>query len=962
MAALRSLLCLAIAGAAFAQGYPDSVVAQIPVGGDPTDLSVLPNGTHAYVANQDSQYVTVVDIQNRQVVGHVTCGNNPYMAATTPDGKYVYVTSEGDDNVSVIRTSDNTVVTTIPVGRNPHRLSISPDGSRCYTANENDNSVSVIRTSDNTVIATVPVGPTPRDVDCDNQYIYTANLHGTTLTKIRASDNTVVATINLGFSAHRVRVMPGGEYAYAAAYGGWQIGVVRTSDDTLIATIDAGASVAGMCFVDSGKYMFVASSYNGGSALVIRTSDNVIVDRIRTGSSPLAVNHPANESYVASADRTSKTVTVIGYRYQHDVCPVRILAPLGAVDSGTVMQPMVLVRNQGATADIFPVTMQIGSGYTGTIQDTLSAGVSDTVAFPAWTAGPVGTSPVVCFTELVGDENPANDTVTDSVLVNRVDITDVGATAILAPSGIIDSGTVVTPVAVVRNFGTGTTIFPVTMTIDGFYTQTVTESLPAGTADSVSFPPWTAEPSGTFAVTCHTTLLGDENPANDTARDSVRVGRPLQVDAGVQSILSPHGSVDSGSSYAPSAVVRNYGLTDAVFPVTMLIGTGYTQVISETLPANSTDTVSFQGWDALQVGAFSVVCFTSLAGDEEPANDTIRDSVRVVGPPVHDVGAVAIVVPAGELHAGDTVIPRARIRNFGNTVERFFNVRFRIGASYNRTASEALTLYPDSLVEMTFAPWVAASGAWAVSCSTMLASDENRANDKVASTVQAFAQRLHIEPDRSDRLEMSERKTFQFYALIDGDIGGVVELARPAAPAGWGLRLADTTGANDLTDTDADGIPDLGYVAAGETSRFSLEVQTPSGLAGDPASFAQRTFVIAGQMGSDSTVADTALLVVTLVPGFSVHNYPNPFSGNTTFVMGLPADGRVSLTVYTRAGERVCRVLENTDVPAGVHVVRWDGVNDNGRSIAPGTYEYVLDYVHAGKTDRIRKRLVITRE
>jgi len=85
-------------------------------------------------------------------------------------------------------------------------------------------------------------------------------------------------------------------------------------------------------------------------------------------------------------------------------------------------------------------------------------------------------------------------------------------------------------------------------------------------------------------------------------------------------------------------------------------------------------------------------------------------------------------------------------------------------------------------------------------------------------------------------------------------------------------------------------------------------------------------------------------------------------SDHTAFVIGLPDGGKVSLTIYTRAGERVCRVLEAEDRPAGVHLVRWDGVNDNGRSIAPGTYEYLLDYVHAGKTDRIRKKLVVTRE
>jgi hypothetical protein len=165
---------------------------------------------------------------------------------------------------------------------------------------------------------------------------------------------------------------------------------------------------------------------------------------------------------------------------------------------------------------------------------------------------------------------------------------------------------------------------------------------------------------------------------------------------------------------------------------------------------------------------------------------------------------------------------------------------------------------------------------------------------------------------------------------------------------------------NDLTDTDGDGIPDLGYVAPGESSWFSLDVTAPSGLVGDTASLTRPTFLIAGHLGDDTLVADTAVLNLTLMPAFSVHNFPNPFSDHTAFVVGLPADGEVSLTVYTRAGERVCRVLDGVDKPTGVHVVRWDAVNDNGRVVAPGTYEYVLDYVHAGKTDRIRKKLVVS--
>ena len=135
-----------------------------------------------------------------------------------------------------------------------------------------------------------------------------------------------------------------------------------------------------------------------------------------------------------------------------------------------------------------------------------------------------------------------------------------------------------------------------------------------------------------------------------------------------------------------------------------------------------------------------------------------------------------------------------------------------------------------------------------------------------------------------------------------------------------------------------------------------------TGTQGDTATLAQVTIPAAGHVGGRPDIADTAALTLTLVPELSIHNFPNPFSDHTSFVIGLPEDGRASLTVYTRAGERVCRVLTNAFLPAGVHLVRWDGVNDHGRSIAPGTYEYLLDYVHSGKTDRIHKKLVLRRQ
>jgi YVTN family beta-propeller protein len=135
MAAAWSLLCLVIAGAAFAQGFPDSVVAEIPVDGDPTNVAALPNGEYLYVGNETVDYVTVVRLTDRTVIGTVATGASPWELTASPSGDYVYAANLNSNSVSVIRTSNNTVVATVPVGSSPCLVTFRPTGDFAYVAN-----------------------------------------------------------------------------------------------------------------------------------------------------------------------------------------------------------------------------------------------------------------------------------------------------------------------------------------------------------------------------------------------------------------------------------------------------------------------------------------------------------------------------------------------------------------------------------------------------------------------------------------------------------------------------------------------------------------------------------------------------------------------------------------------------------------------------------------------------------
>ncbi|MEO0086173.1 MAG: S8 family serine peptidase, partial [candidate division WOR-3 bacterium] len=107
--------------------------------------------------------------------------------------------------------------------------------------------------------------------------------------------------------------------------------------------------------------------------------------------------------------------------------------------------------------------------------------------------------------------------------VYRLTLTDVGTMAIIAPTGVIDSGTVVTPQAIVRNFGDTPETFQVKFIIGAGYWDTTSVSLAAGDYDTVTFTNWLADQVGAFPVKCTTLLAADMNPANDAILDSVTV-------------------------------------------------------------------------------------------------------------------------------------------------------------------------------------------------------------------------------------------------------------------------------------------------------------------------------------------------------------------------------------------------------------------------------------------------------
>jgi hypothetical protein len=85
-------------------------------------------------------------------------------------------------------------------------------------------------------------------------------------------------------------------------------------------------------------------------------------------------------------------------------------------------------------------------------------------------------------------------------------------------------------------------------------------------------------------------------------------------------------------------------------------------------------------------------------------------------------------------------------------------------------------------------------------------------------------------------------------------------------------------------------------------------------------------------------------------------NRPNPFNPETAVELRLPQQSQVTVRIFDVSG-RLVRGLVDGSMPAGIHTVRWNGRDQEGRPQASGVYFYE---VRANQFSR-RLRMVLLR-
>ncbi len=199
-----------------------SVGAVLPVGADPAQVAVTPDGVQVLATGSCSKDLSVLDAGSGRPVARIPLGAAAQGLAVSADSRTAYLSLAGSDVLRQVNLRTRAVSDLVRAGKGPGRLLLSRDGTRLFVAQDGPAAVSAVDLRTGKVTATVRVGSRPLALalSTDGTALYVAGSGKAGLTTVATADLAVVQRVRTPSAGVDVVYEPSRKRVWLACAGG----------------------------------------------------------------------------------------------------------------------------------------------------------------------------------------------------------------------------------------------------------------------------------------------------------------------------------------------------------------------------------------------------------------------------------------------------------------------------------------------------------------------------------------------------------------------------------------------------------------------------------------------------------------------------------------------------------------------------------------------------------------------
>lgn len=272
--------------------HPDGAIAERKDLGDhPFGIAVSSEGT-IYIGRPYANRLERVDLPGSDFTGGVSVGDIPTAIAFGPAGDRAYVTNQWSQSVGIIDVASNVQVAAVTVPGDPFVLAVAPDGGTVY-ASTNVGGVHAIDAVADTIVASWsfkgPINGLAFHPDGVRLYAVVQFGYDQTPGEIEEIDTRTQAVLRTiavpdAGDLQGIAVSPDGSELYVAdEYG--PLHVLELDGGTQVATVPGAQGGFGLALTRDGTQLYMSTSY-GGVVYVVDRAGRSLLKTIETGGRP----------------------------------------------------------------------------------------------------------------------------------------------------------------------------------------------------------------------------------------------------------------------------------------------------------------------------------------------------------------------------------------------------------------------------------------------------------------------------------------------------------------------------------------------------------------------------------------------------------------------------------------------------------------------------------------------------
>ena len=258
------------------------------------DLALSRDGRFLLATNLAPGRLSVIDTTAMETVGSVYTGARAHVVAFTNDERQAWIANIAQDNVSIVDIGTLRIVGTLPTGKGPTGLAFSRDGRYAYVSNQGDKTVAVVDTATHAVLKHIPVGTNPHFLTLGpDGRVWGCNTGSNDIYVIDTTTQQVVASFQVGPAPQQIAFgFKGllGPLAYVTVAGFNKVLVLDAdvSRLRLIEEIDVGDAPNGIAANAQGTRLFVVHE-RSDDLRVIDTGTSRVMATVPVGRKPIRV-------------------------------------------------------------------------------------------------------------------------------------------------------------------------------------------------------------------------------------------------------------------------------------------------------------------------------------------------------------------------------------------------------------------------------------------------------------------------------------------------------------------------------------------------------------------------------------------------------------------------------------------------------------------------------------------------